>query len=72
MRKTFTITVDIKQQSYVGDAYTSLSDHDIATLITAGLWKTYANPERDDAGILAVVKVEPTGTVVKVVKKAAA
>ena len=51
-RMTFLVQVDVKHGEYA-----EVGPTDVAHLITAAIYKTYANPMREDAGICAVLKI---------------
>jgi hypothetical protein len=57
-RMAFTVVVEVTKQAYVGDQISTVHDSDIASMIEAAIWKTYANPGREDAGITSVISVE--------------
>ena len=60
MRLQFIIDLRAVMQSEHDGKHTILHPDDIADMIQAAIWKTYAQPARQDAGIETIISISYT------------
>jgi len=57
MRLNFVVTLNVIPESYAGDTLHTIRPRDVEAMIVAALYKSFAIPGREDAGIERVERV---------------